>query len=103
MIQTFIFFLMTAARISLQTTQNDFNNIKHQNIYFWPQLLKLVEHQGAPRFAVKEGDSAMEDTMDGLDGIEATGQPNSGTTVVQVGFSLSLSKNYRSVLRRICY
>ena len=100
MIQTFIFFLMTAARISLQTTQNDFNNIKI--FIFWPQLLKLVEHQGAPRFAVKEGDSAMEDTMDGLDGIEATGQPNSGTTVVQVGFSLSLSKNYRSVLRRIC-
>ena len=31
----------------------------------------------------------MEDTMDGLEGIEATGQPNSGTTVVQVSFSLS--------------
>ena len=43
----------------------------------------------ALKFAVKEGGTAMEDTMDGLEGIEATGQPNSGTTVVQVGFSLS--------------
>jgi len=38
----------------------------------------------ALKFAAKEGGTAMEDTMDGLEGIEATGQPNSGTTVVQV-------------------
>ena len=40
----------------------------------------------ALKFAVKEEGTAMEDTMDGLEGIEATGQPNSGTTVVQVSF-----------------
>ena len=40
----------------------------------------------ALKFAAKEGGTAMEDTMDGLEGIEATGQPNSGTTVVQVSF-----------------